>query len=76
MRYYTAFPILLTIFSIQAQQPELKSFQVKYINDEIFLDGNLDESIWEAADTAADFWEYFPADSILAREQSEIPTSM
>lgn len=72
MRYYTAFPILLTIFSIQAQQPELKSFQVKYINDEIFLDGNLDESIWEAADTAADFWEYFPADSILAREQSEI----
>ena len=72
MRYFKAAPILLAIFGLQGQEQELKTIQVKRITQEIFLDGNLDEAIWDTADAAADFWEYFPADSILAREQSEI----
>lgn len=49
-----------------------KSFTVRYISEEITVDGILDEPIWETADGAHDFWEYFPLDNILAREQTDI----
>lgn len=55
-----------------AQVSEDKSILVKHIDEEIFLDGNLDEPIWEQANAADNFWEYFPADSIRARQQTEI----
>ena len=35
-------------------------------------DGVLDEPIWEMAEDADEFWEYFPLDSIQARKQSQI----
>lgn len=50
-----------------------KSFTVKYITDSnIVPDGVLDEPIWEKAESANEFWEYFPLDSIQARQQSDI----
>ncbi|SMP10561.1 hypothetical protein SAMN06265375_1011339 [Muriicola jejuensis] len=49
-----------------------RSFKVKYIQDFINLDGILDEHIWEEAESASDFWEYFPADSIQALKQTDI----
>lgn len=49
-----------------------KSFTVKYIQDLIELDGILDEAIWEQAESANNFWEYFPVDSIQAMEQTDI----
>ncbi|WP_297761508.1 DUF5916 domain-containing protein [uncultured Muriicola sp.] len=49
-----------------------KSFTVKYIQDFIELDGILDEAIWEQAESANNFWEYFPVDSIQAVEQTDI----
>lgn len=49
-----------------------KSFTVKYIQDFIELDGILDEAIWEEAESANNFWEYFPVDSIQAIEQTDI----
>tara|TARA_R110002074_G_scaffold323894_1_gene494341 strand:- start:8831 stop:11029 length:2199 start_codon:yes stop_codon:yes gene_type:complete len=58
----------LTIFC----QEEVKSFTVKYIEESIIADGALDEPIWEFAESANEMWEYFPLDSIQAREQSEI----
>ncbi|MEZ2414545.1 DUF5916 domain-containing protein [Muriicola sp. E247] len=67
--------LLLGILTSQSQNDfsnKQKSFQVKYINDFIKLDGILDEPIWSEADSAKDFWEYFPVDSILAREQTDI----
>ncbi len=35
-------------------------------------DGLLDEPIWETADSANAFWEYFPSDAIQARQQTNI----
>ena len=67
--------ILFCIHSTYSQinfSSKQKSFQVKYINDFIKLDGVLDEPIWTEAESAKDFWEYFPVDSILAREQTDI----
>ncbi len=48
------------------------SFKVKFIQDFIKLDGILDEAIWEEAESASDFWEYFPSDSIQAVKQTDI----
>jgi len=49
-----------------------KSFTVKYIQNTIKLDGILDEPIWEEAESAHNFWSYFPVDSLQANEQSDI----
>ena len=57
-------PIFLLFFiSIQAQQ---KSVLVKFIDTEIVPDGILDEPIWQEADSATDFHQYFPTDSVMA----------
>lgn len=57
-----------TLFS----QKERKSFIVNHISEQITADGVLNEPIWDMVESATDFWEYFPIDSIQAREQSEI----
>lgn len=72
MRSLTWIALLGSVSSIFAQQPQSRSFQVKHIDQEIILDGRLDEPIWQEAEAAGNFWQYFPADSILARQQSEI----
>lgn len=40
-----------------------RSIQVKYISEPIFLDGVLDEAVWQNADVGSDFWQFFPTDS-------------
>ncbi len=62
----TLFPI---VFFAQINS---KQFTVKYISEPIKIDGILDESIWETAESAHDFQQYFPSDSILAVQQSDI----
>lgn len=49
-----------------------KEVEVKYISEEITIDASLDEPAWEAAKPAKDFWQYFPTDSIQAKNQTEI----
>ncbi len=58
--------------STDLRTPKNKSFTVKLTNQKIIPDGILDEAIWETAESAKDFWEYFPLDSIQAREQTDI----
>ncbi len=58
--------------SIYYGQNTVKSYTVKYINEAIVPDGILDESILESAVNASEFWQYFPLDSIQARQQTEI----
>lgn len=68
-------PVLpLLLFAILGfGQDNYKSFTVKYITDSnITPDGNLEEPVWERAESAHEFWEYFPLDSIQARQQSDI----
>ena len=56
-------------YTSTAQQ---KKFTVKYIETPIKIDAVLDETPWETADPAKDFWEYFPSDDIQAKQQAEI----
>ncbi|MBT8321844.1 MAG: carbohydrate binding family 9 domain-containing protein, partial [Eudoraea sp.] len=53
-------------------QDNYKSFTVKHIDEAIVPDGIMDEPIWFAAESAHDFWEYFPVDSIQAVKQTDI----
>ncbi|MCK0110204.1 carbohydrate binding family 9 domain-containing protein [Flavobacteriaceae bacterium S0825] len=64
--------LLLTLFSISIGFSQNKSFVVKYINTPIILDGNLNESVWNEADSATNFWQYFPTDSLQATQQADI----
>jgi len=45
---------------------------VKKIAETIVADGELNEASWQTAESANKFWQYFPVDSIQAKEQSEI----
>jgi hypothetical protein len=62
----TLFPFL---FFAQSQP---KSFTVKFTNEPILVDGILDETVWKTAESANNFQQYFPSDSTLAAQQTDI----
>jgi hypothetical protein len=62
------FLVIITSFSSIAQ----KSVQVKYISEGINIDASLDEKAWGEVTPASDFWQYFPTDTIQAKNQTEI----
>lgn len=62
----------LLIFAFNFSSAQTKSFKVKYISETITLDGKLDEAVWDQADMATNFWNYFPTDSVQAKQQPEI----
>ncbi len=49
-----------------------RSVFVKHINEKIVLDGVLDEPIWQKADKADDFWQFFPRDSVKTTTKTEV----
>ena len=49
-----------------------KQVKVKYITEKITADAVLNEPAWSLAEPASDFWEYFPIDTILAKQQAEV----
>lgn len=65
--------IILSLFSsIQIFAQQDKSFTVKHIDEFLQIDGVLDEAVWEMANGARDFQQYFPSDSVLADNPTEI----
>ena len=61
---------LLFGFNIALGQNVQKSHMAKYITEEIVLDGNMNEAVWEEAETGGHFWQYFPSDNEQAKYQS------
>lgn len=70
-KFYAVFIILL-LPQFTSAQNDYKQFTVKFIDQPINIDGALDESVWETAESAHNFQQYFPTDSILAAQQSDI----
>ena len=64
--------VLLLFFVTVRSQTKDKSFTVKHTADNIIPDGILDEPIWELAESAGDFQQYFPSDDVLAEYQTDI----
>jgi hypothetical protein len=70
-----AIMVFICIHAVYSQNnfsSKQRSFKVKHIQDFIKLDGILDEPIWKEAESANNFWEYFPVDSLQAMEQTDI----
>lgn len=66
------FPILLIAQFDPGNRDAAPSSTAVRITDGITLDGNPDEAAWKASKPATGFWETFPADTSLARDQTEI----
>ena len=60
---------LITVFIGFSQT---KTVHVKYINQPITVDAVLDEPVWADAESATNFWQHFPTDSLQAKQQAEI----
>ena len=56
-----------------SQNTELytRELRVKKATGKIELDGILNEADWKTADTATNFWQYFPSDSVISSTISE-----
>jgi len=61
--------ILVVSYSGYAQK---KSISAKLINQEILIDGKLDEPIWLSQEPSGGFTQYFPTDTLPATNDSEI----
>ncbi|EAQ99855.1 DUF5916 domain-containing protein [Maribacter sp. HTCC2170] len=70
-RAFCAF-LLLIFTSPVLSQTNNKSFIVKHVSEIPVIDGRLDESFWATADGPHDFQQYFPTDSVLAEQPTEI----
>ena len=64
--------LYLNSLSGYSQQAEKRSLFVKKIDANIQLDGSLDEAVWKEADTATNFWQMFPTDSLRSTNQTEV----
>ncbi|MGA1150666.1 MAG: DUF5916 domain-containing protein, partial [Flavobacteriaceae bacterium] len=71
-RYYLFFTFLFGFFSILSAQNEERSVFVKKIDKSIQIDGKLDEAIWSEAESANDFWQIFPIDSVKANVKTSV----
>ena len=69
---YLLLSLFLFSFFYSYSQNEKRSVTVKKINEEIILDGILNEKVWEIADKADDFWQQFPSDSVKATDKTEV----
>ena len=65
--YFVA--LLFLSLSLLGQDSEW-SISVKYISENIKLDGVLDESAWQTAEKGNNFWQFFPTDTA----QTKYPT--
>lgn len=65
------FLFVLLSLPLYAQEAQ-RTLQVNYINGEIEIDGIMDEPVWETADAAESFWQYFPSDSIRAVHNTRV----
>ncbi len=62
--------VFLFTLAVNAQEEDRK-IMVRYIDEEINIDGVMDEAIWETASQTDEFWQFFPSDSILAQNPTE-----
>lgn len=63
---------LFTVSLSFSQRTKRKSVHVKYINEPITIDAILNEDAWSKVQPATNFWQYFPTDSLHAKQQAEI----
>ena len=65
---------IIISFSLALGQDESdrKQIHIKSTGEKIVLDGILSEAIWQNAQKAEDFWQYFPFDTSRSKSESEV----
>ncbi|MCH7525417.1 MAG: hydrolase [Bacteroidetes bacterium] len=63
---------LLSVSICFSQKAKNKTVHVKYISEPIIVDAVLNEPVWSQVKAATNFWQYFPTDSLQAKQQAEI----
>jgi len=64
--------LFLALTTTAFGQNKEKEIFVKFIDQPILIDGDLSENIWEEAFETADFQQYFPSDSVIAKQKTSI----
>ena len=59
--------LLLCLWQLAYGQETDLSLSASFISEAITLDGALEENSWQTAEEGADFWQYFPSDSVAAQ---------
>ena len=70
--YFISLFCSIFLFFYSNSQTQEKSLVIKYVDAPITLDGSLDEEVWQTAESAKEFHQYFPTDSIQANQQTDI----
>ncbi|ARV11568.1 hydrolase [Gilvibacter sp. SZ-19] len=58
--------MFLSVSTVLTAQNSYKNITAKYVEQDIVLDGKLDEAVWQEAETGQDFVQFFPTDSLAA----------
>jgi len=64
--------LILVISYTTVSSQEVKKIFVKYITEPILIDATLSEDAWSNSVPATNFWQYFPTDTLQAKQQTEI----
>lgn len=70
-RFFIIFITLFFYISIFSQNED-KQFTVKFYTDIPQIDGILDEKVWDKLEATRNFQQYFPADSVVAAQDTSI----
>ena len=73
-QFLLLFFIIPTVFSSFAQNEKYipQAFEVKATTEKIKIDGILDEKTWQNTNPTGEFWQYFPTDTLKAKQQTEV----
>jgi hypothetical protein len=71
-KYKISISLIIFFLFLGTLEAQKKEVHVKWIDQKITLDGELNEPAWISAEPATDFWQYFPTDTLLSTSQTEI----
>ena len=71
LKFFLTFFLVLSLMVVNAQNTK-RSLLVKKVEEKIILDGKLSEDIWLKANSAENFWQLFPTDSLKSINKTSV----
>jgi len=71
LKFFLPFFLVLSLMVVNAQNTK-RSLLVKKVEEKIILDGKLSEDIWLKANSAENFWQLFPTDSLKSINKTSV----
>lgn len=70
-RFFTFFSIFFPCSILFSQQVH-RTYYIHKTNEQIVVDGLLNEAVWSSCDSATNFWQVSPVDTSLAQSRTEV----